>query len=284
MCGRGNSRFWYSFVSLTWHKRILSKDKGVENNALSSTQAVEFDKELADCRKSGGDCQKIIDKWKAVSDKQSAETDQKLKDNPLEAVVVDKDSAQGGVDMTERPDWLGKIPGVDVMTSDEAKAYVQQWNGQDLANIDVNSPSWTKFAAFVSDPENQAAVASLGMLSKDLIQVAKNFVKGNTIPKGLPIPDGLSKEIHPGQQGKHVPGHNNYTPGCSPLIDGVDPQKLLNGVHSGEYKIIRMTPRNQPVVNFGKPIGTYEGQPTSYGIIHYGKNGAHIVPANPVQH
>ena len=72
------------------------------------------------------------------------------------------------------------------------------------------------------------------MLSKDLIQVAKNLVKGNTIPKGLPIPDGLSKEIHPGQQGKHVPGNNNYTPGRTPLIDGVDPQKLLNGVHSGE--------------------------------------------------
>ncbi|WP_238409181.1 polymorphic toxin type 50 domain-containing protein, partial [Photorhabdus laumondii] len=68
------------------------------------------------------------------------------------------------------------------------------------------------------------------------------------------------------------------------LAEGVDPQKLLNGVHSGEYPIIRMTPRNQPIVNFGKPIGKYEGQPTNYGIIHYGKNGAHIVPANPIQH
>ncbi|HID4044093.1 TPA: hemagglutinin repeat-containing protein [Pluralibacter gergoviae] len=148
----------------------------VENNYLNSTQAVEFDKELADCRKSGGDCQKIIDKWKAVSDKQSAETDQKLKDNPLEAVVVDKDSAQGGIDMTERPGWLGKIPGVDVMSSDEAKAYVQQWNGQDLANIDVNSPGWMSFASYASDPENQAALVSLGMLGKDLINLAKTTV------------------------------------------------------------------------------------------------------------
>ncbi|MFP1590550.1 hypothetical protein ACLB1M_01320 [Escherichia coli] len=32
--------------------------------------------------------------------------------------------------------------------SDEAKAYVQQWNGRDLTKIDVNSPEWTKFAVF----------------------------------------------------------------------------------------------------------------------------------------
>ena len=76
--------------------------------------------------------------------------------------------------MTERPDWLGKIPGVDVMTSDEAKAYVQQWNGQDLAKIDQNSPEWMKYAAFVSDPENQALLASMGLLGKDLVLIAKN--------------------------------------------------------------------------------------------------------------
>ncbi|NDJ57636.1 filamentous hemagglutinin N-terminal domain-containing protein [Enterobacteriaceae bacterium 4M9] len=146
----------------------------VENNALSSTQSLAFDKELSDCRKSGGDCQAVIDKWKQINDKQSAETDQKLKDNPLEAVVVDKESAQGGIDMTERPGWLGNIPGVDVMTSDEAKAYVQQWNGQDLVNIDVNSAAWMSFASYASDPENQAALASLGMLGKDLIAIAKN--------------------------------------------------------------------------------------------------------------
>lgn len=43
--------------------------------------------------------------------------------------------------MASRPGWLGSI-GADVMTSDEAKAYVQQWNSQDLANIDVNSPTF----------------------------------------------------------------------------------------------------------------------------------------------
>ncbi|WP_191322181.1 VENN motif pre-toxin domain-containing protein [Pantoea nemavictus] len=156
----------------------------VENNALSASQALTFDKELSDCQRSGGDCQGVIDKWKQVSDKQSTEIDQKLKDNPLEAVVVDKELAQGGIDMTERPGWIGNLPGVDVMTSEEAKAYVQQWNGQDLANIDVNSPGWTSFAAFASDPENQAAVASLGILGKDLLKLAKATVS-NIVQSGV---------------------------------------------------------------------------------------------------
>jgi len=148
----------------------------VENNWLSATQSIAFDKELSDCRKSGGDCQAVIDKWKQASDEQSAETDQKLQDDPLVVQVWDKEVAQGGYDMAVRPGWLGKLPGVDAMTSEEAKAYVQQWNGQDLAKIDVNSPEWVKYAAFASDPENQAALASLGKLGDDLFKLAKTTV------------------------------------------------------------------------------------------------------------
>ena len=144
----------------------------VENNYLSANQALTFDKELSDCRKSGGDCQAVIEKWKQVSDKQSAESDKKLKDDPVGAQVWDKEVAQGGSDMASRPSWLGGM-GAEVMTSDEAKAYVQQWNSQDLANIDVNSPTWTKFAVFASDPENQAMLVSGGLLAKDLVQLAQ---------------------------------------------------------------------------------------------------------------
>lgn len=62
-------------------KTVASRDGApgevivVENNALSSTQALTFDKELSDCRKSGGDCQAVINKWKQISDKQRTETE-----------------------------------------------------------------------------------------------------------------------------------------------------------------------------------------------------------------
>ncbi|WP_439863550.1 hemagglutinin repeat-containing protein [Pseudomonas antarctica] len=141
----------------------------VQNNWLSPEQSLTFDKELSDCHKSGvGNCQTVIDKWKQVSDKQSAETDRRLEEHPLRAVGEDKELAQGGIETTQRPDWLSYV-GVDVMSSEEAKAFVQEWNGQDLNKIDVNSPRWASFALFISDPENQAALVSLGMLGKSVV-------------------------------------------------------------------------------------------------------------------
>ncbi|WP_086921487.1 polymorphic toxin type 50 domain-containing protein [Variovorax sp. JS1663] len=98
-------------------------------------------------------------------------------------------------------------------------------------------------------------------------------------------------KIHEGQQGKHVPGHNNYQPGKSELTDP-DPQALLDqGAGTGQQ--IGSTPIGQPGskerVDFGKNIGSYvdpvtgERSPTSVGIIHHGSRGSHIVPARPKQ-
>lgn len=95
--------------------------------------------------------------------------------------------------------------------------------------------------------------------------------------------DDVATTIHPGQQGKHVPGDNNFIPGRSTLTAGVDPQKLLNGAHAGQYPVVGKGTRGDPIVDFGKPIGVdgVTGLPTQYGTIHSGKGGAHIVPANP---
>ncbi|EKM28116.1 putative adhesin MafB domain protein, partial [Vibrio harveyi] len=61
---------------------------------------------------------------------------------------------------------------------------------------------------------------------------------------------------------KHIPGDNNYTPGCSPLAEGVNPQTLLDGVQKGAYPIVRMTPRGQLVVDFGKVTSQFEDKVT----------------------
>ncbi|CAM3571751.1 hemagglutinin repeat-containing protein [Rahnella victoriana] len=146
----------------------------VENNYLSADQGLAFDKEMQSCKASGGDCTAVIDKWKKVSDEQSATLDPKCAENPLLCQNVDKPIIEMGSEMAQRPEWVGNLPGADVMTDEQAKIYVQYWNAQDLEKIDVNSPAWTKFATFISDPENQAAVASLGVLGKDLVLIAKN--------------------------------------------------------------------------------------------------------------
>ncbi len=95
----------------------------------------------------------------------------------------------------------------------------------------------------------------------------------------------VSKSVHIGKQGKHILEHNNFQAGKSILSS--KPQTLLDGFHAGKFKTLR-TFDNKVIVDFGSDIGTfYKGGnaigPTRFGTIHYGKSGAHIVPANPVQ-
>lgn len=104
--------------------------------------------------------------------------------------------------------------------------------------------------------------------------------------KGLhPRLEGVASNISPGRQGKHIPGHNNSLPGRSPLNDNIDPQNLLNGLLSGKFTVVGFGSRGDPVFDFGRTIGVdnESGLPTRFGTIHPGKDGSHIVPANPTK-
>lgn len=89
-----------------------------------------------------------------------------------------------------------------------------------------------------------------------------------------------------GQQEKHFPGHNSYTPGRSTMT--ANPEKLAQRAGTGQQ--VGNTPVGLPGskerVNFGETIGNHIDPsgavtPTNVGIIHYGKNGIHVVPARP---
>jgi len=83
-----------------------------------------------------------------------------------------------------------------------------------------------------------------------------------------------------GQQGKHIKGHNNFIEGRSYFNEGIDPNDLLQGVHNGKFPIVGTGSRGNPIVDFGSPIGVdgRTGQIVQRAQIHYGKNGAHLVP------
>ncbi|MEP2783651.1 MAG: polymorphic toxin type 50 domain-containing protein [Pseudoruegeria sp.] len=107
-----------------------------------------------------------------------------------------------------------------------------------------------------------------------------------TTESGVIVGDGIlsiNPELHEGQQGKHVPGHNNHDPSRSPIADGVDPGELVAGAAEGEYEQVGQGARGDPIFDFGKTIGAdaKSGKPTQYGTIHSGKKGSHVVPANP---
>jgi RHS repeat-associated protein len=90
------------------------------------------------------------------------------------------------------------------------------------------------------------------------------------------------------KQGKHVEGANNYQPGRS-ILTHKDPQALLDEFAGTGQPVsgTRGMPGFKERVDFREQIGLYVdpqtgvATPTQRGIIHYSKEGAHIVPARP---
>ncbi len=87
---------------------------------------------------------------------------------------------------------------------------------------------------------------------------------------------------------KHIFGHNDYD-GVRSIWNHKDPEGLLRR-YAGTGRVERGNPGMpgyKESVDFQEYIGIWkdlEGKielPTTRGIIHYGKKGAHIVPANP---
>ncbi|WP_438820738.1 hemagglutinin repeat-containing protein [Burkholderia metallica] len=103
------------------------------------------------------------------------------------------------------------------------------------------------------------------------------------------VKSGDTPVIDAGKQGKHQPDHNNFIPGRSEL-SYPDPQKLVDdyaGTGQPANNVAPGQPGYRERVNFGKVIGNYvdpvtgEKMPTTNGIIHYSKDGVHIVPGRP---
>lgn len=96
--------------------------------------------------------------------------------------------------------------------------------------------------------------------------------------------ESYTKNINEGKQGKHIPGHSNFQPGRSELTITMSEADILVKLYSGKGNPIG---KNKERVDFKKNIGYYVDKntgkkySTTIGIIHYSKNGTHIVPARP---
>ena len=90
--------------------------------------------------------------------------------------------------------------------------------------------------------------------------------------------------LHTGKQGKHMPGHNNYIEGRSIMYGDMNTIQGLLDKYAGKGQKIDA---NKERVDFNQIIGRYVSlerdisEETTMGIIHYSKDGAHIVPAVP---
>jgi hypothetical protein len=102
-----------------------------------------------------------------------------------------------------------------------------------------------------------------------------------------PALQGPAPKVHAGKQGKHQPGHNNFQQGKSELTG--DPNTLGRQAGTGQQVGNKQvgTAGSKERVDFGETIGNHvdpatgASNATSKGIIHYAKDGIHIVPAKP---
>lgn len=100
---------------------------------------------------------------------------------------------------------------------------------------------------------------------------------------------GYTTRIHFGRQQKHIEGSNNYINGRSKLtISQSKAQELINKYAGNRNN--KWQNANKEKINFHENIGQYYNQTTgkwedtTWGIIHYSKDGCHIVPASPNQY
>lgn len=102
-------------------------------------------------------------------------------------------------------------------------------------------------------------------------------------------PSPAASRIDWAKQGKHIPGHNNFIPGRSELTHP-DAHALVDkfaGKGTQIGNVARGIPGFKETVDFGEVIGNYvdpvtgTSTPTTKGILHYAKDGVHIVPARP---
>ncbi|MDU0073256.1 T7SS effector LXG polymorphic toxin [Bacillus sp. FSL M8-0052] len=114
-----------------------------------------------------------------------------------------------------------------------------------------------------------------------------------SIPKGpYREVNGFPAKVKPGAQEKHIPGTPNYKQevanGKKKSIfygDNKKAQELLDK-YAGKGEILK---NGREVVDFGQKIGkAYDMKTGKYiettrGTIHYSKDGAHIVPAKPLE-
>jgi hypothetical protein len=141
-----------------------------------------------------------------------------------------------------------------------------------------------------ADANNYEAVISETMANRG--QALKYAFALTSFAGTWAIRTGLKRnipQIHPGKQGKHIPSHKNFLQGRSKFTHN-NPQALVDrfsGKGQQAGKIPPGMPGFRERVDFGEVIGIYvdkttgESMPTTVGIIHYSKDGVHIVPARP---
>ena len=130
----------------------------VENNFLTGDDGRAFEKEWADCKTSGGDCDAVRDKYAAINARRNEALEQVCADSPLTCASYQKQLVEHGLDAATRPTWMPDWFGAPIR-DEEIRGVVQTENAQALEYINKNTDNWDRLGSFVAEPENVLGLA-----------------------------------------------------------------------------------------------------------------------------
>ena len=162
------------------------------------------------------------------------------------------------------------VPGIDTF-ADLAAIPVDLLRG-DFVSTGLDLIGAVPIVGEVADTAKIAKTVDKAVDARKMVNKATDFSK-------------FTKNIHSGRQGKHIVGHNNYKNGRSIFSGSLSDAQQLIKKYSGTGQRLNA---NTERVNFKKVIGKYvdevtgKSYDTTVGTIRYSKDGAHIVPARPI--
>ncbi|MDT0176108.1 VENN motif pre-toxin domain-containing protein, partial [Enterobacter sp. BRE11] len=167
----------------------------VENNHLSSTEARALDKELSDCKASGGDCQAVIKKYIDISNENSKELAEACTGGGV-ACVSWEELVQAATNVALDAD-KHQVRLDEKLKDPDAAAIVKYLNGSDLKFLKDNITTGDRVMDVIMTPTSWP-VAVMG--GKAIITNAVNNTKEQLIAVGVGA--GLGAGIQYGTTGK----------------------------------------------------------------------------------
>ena len=157
----------------------------VENNQLHEDEARQLDKEMLDCKKTGGDCSKVAEKYIEISNKNSQELKAACTGGGVTCVTWEElIQADTNVARDENP---GQFRLSEKLKDPSAAALVNYLNGADLKFLKDNISSGDRVMAVVMDP---ASWPTIVMGGRAILTNAVNNTKEQLIAVGVGISAG----------------------------------------------------------------------------------------------
>ena len=269
--------------------------RAVENNYLYNGEVNSLVKELAKAEKEGRDTKPIFEKYAKLSEKNRQEILKRCGNNPACYIPHIQMMQSGDEAAYENFSYLRLgtyFNNLSRETQVKLSDFVELENGKTRNQL----PKSVHYATLALGAAEAVGLGGLALKTK--------LPKGANANEKLPIV-GETKgyrttkvnlnnlEIEISKQNKHLENTNEYkvslANGQQKSIITVSLDSLKGYVGTGQQvgKTEIGLPGSKERVNFNKNIGIYidpvtgNQTPTTMGIIHYSKNGYHVVPAKP---